>query len=158
MICDQRMSPFMESNNAFLALAHDDRSQCSQLHTCQRIFKAIMSKMLKVLPCCAQCRLIDKIRQICPTHSGGQTSQALKADFFMQGRATCMYCQDCLTTCTIRERDGNLTIKATWTQQSLIKNVNPICSCHDHDSLTRLCKKIAHSTGSNTHEHLNKFR
>ena len=115
-----------------------------------------------------------------------------------------MYCQDSLTTGTIRERDGNLTIKATWTQQSLIKNVNPICSCHDHDrltriepiqfyqelverlvafviasythrafaangikfiqeddtggSLTRLCKKIAHSTGSNTHEHLNKFR
>src|SRR5207247_10335242 len=102
MKSDDRMSAFSECNNAFRALAHHARSQCPQLHTCQRIFKAIMGNMLKVLPCCAQCSLIDKVRKICPTHSGRQTSQALKADFFMQGSATCMYCQDSLTTGTIR--------------------------------------------------------
>lgn len=131
------MAAFVSRNNASIHFTHHEGSPCAELYVYQRLLKALAGKRVKATTGGTERRFIDQVRQFCSTHAYRQAGQSVQAYIIMQRGTARMYAQNRLAPKPVGESDGDLTIKASRTQQRPAQHVNAVGCGQDNEPATR---------------------
>src|SRR6056300_1073480 len=94
--------------------------------------------------------LIEKVREVGTGEASCLSGNAFKINIFSQLLVASMDTQNLLASSDTWESHLNLTIKATWTKKSLIKNIHSVSGCDNHNTsiivkAVHLSKKLVNS-------------